>query len=79
MTVAMTGLILSAIIATTLVPKMPQDYKRRKFRWVIMFLQWGLVPFTIIIFGSLPGLLSQTRLMLGRYVGKFWVTPKHRK
>jgi len=79
MTIAMIGLILSAIIATTLVPQMPTEYKKRKRRWVVMVLQWAMVPFTIIIFGSLPGLLSQTRLMLGRYVGKFWVTPKHRK
>lgn len=80
MTIAMTGLVLSAIVASTLLPKIPEAYERNKRRrWVIMFLQWILVPFTIVVFGSLPGILSQTRLMLGRYVGKFWVTPKHRK
>lgn len=80
MTIAMTGLILSAIVASTLLPKIPVEFERvRRQRWVIMFLQWILVPFTIIVFGSLPGIVSQTRLMLGRYVGKFWVTPKHRK
>ncbi len=79
MTIAMTGLILSAIIASTLLPKIPQNYQKKKRRWIVMFGQWILVPFTIVVFGSLPGILSQTRLMLGLYVGKFWVTPKHRK
>lgn len=80
MTIAMTGLILSAIVASTLLPKIPDEFvKVKRRRWVIMFLQWILVPFTIIVFGSLPGIVSQTRLMLGRYVGKFWVTPKYRK
>ncbi|MCB9806093.1 glycosyltransferase family 2 protein [Candidatus Nomurabacteria bacterium] len=78
MALAMAGLILSAIIGASLVPKMPESYRRRKSRWVMMFLQWLLVPFTIIIFGAIPGLDAQTRLMFGRYMG-FWVTPKHRK
>lgn len=79
MTVAMTGLILSAIVSITLIPPMPKNYKRRKFQWIVMFFQWILVPFTIVIFGALPGMVSQTRLMFARYVGKFWVTPKYRK
>jgi hypothetical protein len=33
----------------------------------------------VIIFGSIPGLDSQTRLMTGFYFGKFWVTPKYQK
>lgn len=78
MALAMMGLILSAVIGASLVPKMPESYRRRKRRWAVMFLQWLLVPFTIIIFGAIPGLDAQTRLMFGRYMG-FWVTPKHRK
>jgi hypothetical protein len=42
-----------------------------------MVAEWLLVPFAIIIFGALPGIEAQTRLLLGRYMG-FWVTPKHR-
>jgi hypothetical protein len=79
MTIATSGLILAAIISASLLPPMPVDYKKRKVRWVAQTLQWVFVPFTIIIFGSLPGLHSQTRLMFGKYLGEFWVTPKHRK
>lgn len=76
MTLAMFGLVLSAVISWKLLPPAPKTvgfWKR-----VSMILQWVLVPFTLIIFGSLPGLDAQTRLMLGKYLG-FWVTPKHRK
>ncbi|MEY2641031.1 MAG: hypothetical protein RL150_424 [Candidatus Parcubacteria bacterium] len=77
MIAAMAGLVLSAVIAFTLIPAMPQHYKRKPLRWIIMGLQWLLIPFTIIIFGAIPGLDAQTRLMVGKYMG-FWVTPKHR-
>jgi hypothetical protein len=79
MTIATMGLILSAIIASSLVPPMPKGYKKRKRRWFAMIIQWIMVPFTIVIFGSLPGIHAQTRLLLGKYIGAFWVTPKHRK
>ena len=77
--IAMAGVIFAAIVSASLLPPMPPEFKRRKFRWITMTLQWLFVPFTIIIFGSFPGLHAQTRLMLGKYVGAFWVTPKHRK
>ncbi len=77
MILAMSGLVLSAIIAFTLIPKIPTGFKKRKLRWIVMGLQWLLIPFTIVIFGAIPGLDAQTRLMFGKYMG-FWVTPKHR-
>lgn len=77
MILAMGGLVLSAIIAFTLIPKMPDNIKYRKFKWFVMGAQWLFIPFTIVIFGAIPGLDSQTRLMFGKYMG-FWVTPKHR-
>jgi len=76
MTVAMLGLIVSAIISTSLLPPRPQGKSR--FKYFTMIIQWILIPFTIPIFGALPGLDAQIRLMLGKYIG-FWVTPKHRK
>ena len=76
MIAAMSGLIISAIISFSLIPKRPVGKSRGNF--LIMILQWILIPITITVFGSIPGLESQTRLMFGRYMG-FWVTPKHQK
>lgn len=79
MTIATLGLILSAVIAASLLPKMPKHMEGKRRYWIPLTLQWLFVPFTIILFGSIPGIHAQTRLMLGKYVGEFWVTPKHRK
>ncbi|MDD4900589.1 MAG: glycosyltransferase family 2 protein [Patescibacteria group bacterium] len=76
MTVAMIGMVFSAIISTLLLPKRPRQYGLLKS--VAMILQWLVLPVSIIIFGAIPGLEAQTRLMLGKYMG-FWVTPKVRK
>lgn len=75
MTLAMFGLVLSAIISTMLLPKQPAHYGLGKR--LAMVLQWLILPLSIIVFGAIPGLEAQTRLMLGRYMG-FWVTPKVR-
>lgn len=72
---AMFGLVVSSIISLTLMPPRPDEKSR--FRYIVMALQWVLVPITMIIFSAIPGLDAQTRLMLGRYMG-FWVTPKGR-
>lgn len=77
MTVAMAGLLLSAIIGLTLLPPYPANLPGKRRRYAAMFVQWALVPIHIIVFGAIPGLDAQTRLMLGRYMG-FWVTPKAR-
>jgi len=74
LTLAMFGLVVSAVISLSLLPPRPRYHRRERF--VFMVLQWILVPFTMIIFSAIPGLESQTRLALGRYLG-FWVTPKH--
>ena len=73
---AMFGLVVSSIISMTLMPPRPEDKGRH--RYIVMALQWILVPITMIIFSALPGLDAQTRLMFGRYLG-FWVTPKTRE
>lgn len=76
MTFAMVGLVTSAIISMKLLPPRPLHYPKRKT--VSMVLQWVLVPFTIIFFGSFPAIDAHTRLMLGKYMG-FWITPKSRR
>ncbi|MBI2639499.1 MAG: glycosyltransferase family 2 protein [Candidatus Sungbacteria bacterium] len=75
MTLAMFGLVTSAIISVSLLPKRPVSKPIRTRLWMV--LQWVLLPFTIVLFGSLPGLEAQTRLMFGWRLG-FWVTPKYR-
>jgi hypothetical protein len=75
MTMAMIGLVVSAIISTLLLPKRPKGYG--VFKTALMVVQWAILPFSIIIFGAIPGLEAQTRLMFGKYMG-FWVTPKNR-
>ncbi|MFH0923571.1 MAG: hypothetical protein V1825_02450, partial [Candidatus Falkowbacteria bacterium] len=75
MTMAMLGMVVSAIVSTLLLPKRPPQYGF--FKTAKMVLQWAFLPLTIIFFGAIPGLEAQTRLMLGKYMG-FWVTPKAR-
>ncbi|MCI5108481.1 MAG: glycosyltransferase family 2 protein [Candidatus Pacebacteria bacterium] len=75
MILAMAGLIISAIISLSFLPKRPEG--RGRHNYAFMFLQWILIPVTITIFGALPGLDAQTRLMFGKYMG-FWVTPKEK-
>lgn len=76
MTVAMIGMVFSAIISTLLLPERPEKYGFGKS--ISMVLQWLILPVSIVLFGAIPCLEAQTRLMLGKYMG-FWVTPKARK
>ncbi|RJQ32357.1 glycosyltransferase family 2 protein [Candidatus Parcubacteria bacterium] len=76
MNIAMAGLVMSVIISLSFLPPLPQGTKKRKYFFMVM--QWLLIPFTIPMFGSVPGVHSQTRLLLGKYMG-FWVTEKFRK
>jgi hypothetical protein len=69
-------LVFSVYINLILLPPRPKKYGVS--RSVMMYLQWFLVPITSVIFGSLPAIEAQTRLMLARYL-EFWVTPKARK
>ncbi|MCA9357117.1 glycosyltransferase family 2 protein [Candidatus Nomurabacteria bacterium] len=74
--VAMLGLVVSSVISLSLTPPRPDGHSR--FRYIVMTLQWIMVPMTMIFFSAIPGLDAQTRLMFGRYMG-FWVTPKRIK
>ena len=73
---SMISLILSALVSFSFLPPRPPSHKKRET--VYMALQWIFVPLTITIFGAIPALEAQTRLLLGKYMG-FWVTPKHRE
>jgi hypothetical protein len=75
LTCAMLGLVVSAIVCSNLIPPRPSDVP--SWRRLTMILQWVLVPITMVVFSSVPGLDAQLRLMTGRYLG-FWVTPKNR-
>ena len=75
MTLAMSGLVFSAILSTILLPKKPKNISITKI--FIMLGQWIILPLSIIVFGAVPGLEAQTRLMFGKYLG-FKVTPKSR-
>jgi hypothetical protein len=78
MLIAMSGLVLLAIIYLSFVPPLPQHKRAYKhYHYTIAVLQWLLVPIAIMVFGAIPALHAQTNLALGRRQG-FWVTPKHR-
>jgi hypothetical protein len=74
---SMIGVASSAILAVLLLP--PREGGTGAGRYAMYVLQWLLMPFTLIIFGAIPGIEAQTRLMLGgKYRLGFWVTPKGR-
>lgn len=75
MSFAMVGLFTSSIISFLLLPKKPKRVSR--FRKLFMILEWVFIPVTIILFGAIPCLDAQIRLLRGKYMG-FWVTPKTR-
>ena len=77
MNMALVGLIVSMFLSLMLLPPRPEKYGRK--RYIYMFLQWFLVPITAPILGAFPAIESQTRMMLGKYFGEFWVTEKVRK
>jgi len=74
--IALVFLIFSVYINMVLLPPRPKKYS--VWRSVMMYVQWIFVPIVSVIFGSLPAVEAQTRLMFGWYL-EFWVTPKSRK
>lgn len=76
MFVAMIGMASIALLSLTIIP--PRPKRKPRYSAAIMLLQWVFLPVTMILFGSLPAAESQTRLMIGKYLG-FHVTKKVRK
>jgi len=73
LTIAMLGIFASATLSLTLVPRRPSDQHVASF--LVLILQWLLLPFTLICFGAIPAVEAQTRLMIGKYLG-FYVSEK---
>jgi cellulose synthase/poly-beta-1,6-N-acetylglucosamine synthase-like glycosyltransferase len=70
------GIAASAVLTLFMLPKTSE---KRSIRYLGYFLEWILVPITLIVFGSIPAIDSQTRLLVGgKYRLGFWVTPKGR-
>jgi hypothetical protein len=57
----------------------PRPHRYGKWKNFSMILQWVLSPIVASLFGSIPAIDAQTRLMLGHYMESFYVTPKFRK
>ncbi|MFA6131206.1 MAG: glycosyltransferase family 2 protein [Patescibacteria group bacterium] len=76
MQVATAGVFVSGILSFLFLPPRPKDIKF--WTWVIMIVQWVMLPVTFIIFGAFPAIDAQTRMMLGKYLG-FNVTKKAAK
>ncbi|KKR45656.1 MAG: hypothetical protein UT82_C0024G0009 [Parcubacteria group bacterium GW2011_GWB1_40_14] len=73
LSIAMFGIGVNALVSFLLLPPRP---KHVSYLALFSFvLQWAFLPIIIIIFGSIPALDAQLRLLFGRYMG-FWVTPK---
>lgn len=77
MTLAMGGLIVSMFLSFVLLPPRPKKHSRKKY--IYMFLQWILVPVIAPVLGALPAVDSQTRILVKKYFGEFWVTEKMKK
>lgn len=73
---AAVGVFLSAGLAYTLLPPRPSHIPRHQ-TLVVSILQWVLLPFTFVIFGSIPAIDAQTRFMFGKRLG-FNVSPKRK-
>ncbi len=76
MTVGMIGLFISIPMSLLSLPPRPKRYHWS--RTFLMLFQWILMPIVGFI-SAIPALDSQTRIMLGKYFGEFWVTEKMRK
>jgi cellulose synthase/poly-beta-1,6-N-acetylglucosamine synthase-like glycosyltransferase len=73
-TIALIGIFITLFLSLRLLPPKPKRYKAH--RSVFMIFQWVLLPVTTVLYNGFSALYSQTRLMFGKYIGKFDVTEK---
>lgn len=75
MLIGMIGLVANTIMYALMLPPKPKQFSI--LNYVIMIAQWAIFPVTMIIFGSIPAIDAQTRLLLGgKWKLGFWVTEK---
>ncbi|MDD3607277.1 MAG: glycosyltransferase family 2 protein [Candidatus Moranbacteria bacterium] len=77
MTLATLGIVVSMFLSFLLMPPRPERYSKK--RYIYMFSQWFLAPLVAPFLGAMPAIDAQTRIMLAKYFGEFWVTEKIRK
>ena len=68
------GLLASVYVCLVTLP--PRPARHRRYRSILMAVQWVLAPISAICFASLAAFNSQTRLMFKRYLSRFDVTEK---
>ena len=74
LTITWVGILVANFVSFKMLPPRPN----RPFVWATLLsltIQWVIVPITGFFFGAIVSIDSQTRLMLGRYLG-FRVTEK---
>lgn len=76
MTLGMLGLCISIPMSLLSLPPRPKKYHWS--RHFLMLFQWILIPLVGFL-SAFPAVDSQTRILLGKYFGEFWVTEKMRK
>lgn len=76
MTLGMAGLLISIPMSLLSLPPRPKRYHWS--RHFLMLFQWVLIPLVGFL-SAFPAIDSQTRILLGKYFGEFWVTEKMRK
>lgn len=76
MTIAMLGLLLSAVFSFPLLPPRPRSHPRHIY--LLMLAQWALLPFSLIFVSSIPAIDAVTHMMFGKYLG-FNVSQKKRR
>jgi len=72
--VSLIGIVVSVLVSMVMLPKHPKGWKYR----LSALVMWILLPITTIVFGAIPAIDAQTRLMLNKRLD-FNVTKKVRK
>jgi len=73
MNFSMAGIFASAVFCLFLLPPPP---RHKPINYFVMLVQWIVLPITLILFGSIPAIDAQTRLMFGKYLGFYTAKKK---